>query len=555
MTRAILTLMTLAAALPLWSCQPAEETHLQIVLYSHRDAVAKLDQSNLLRADGPANEIEMILVNLEGVPEAEQMETVSLAEQRASFTNLPYDTPFRLLARGLYTDASGASSLQFYGASAIFEVKEGEDQTVAFQVGRANCVALNQGSSYISDATLNEDTHEARVGATATRLSNGRVVLIGGGQVNELGDLVGVYNSIEIFEPDSSRFSKASATLLQGRAFHTATLLPNDEILLVGGASGVLGGGMMQLMSSASLVRFDAQGAAIVEPLVAPQPLGAEFARYHHQAVRLGDGSALIMGGFGSDGAPLTTTLRYFPANRQFLPQRPLQEARARFAAEAYGMGNAVLAGGLGVGDAVLNSIEVFAINPSQSCPDGVPAAPENGCFIRLPSAALPVGRWGLTSTLIDDGNQVLFIGGHTDAAGEGGYRKVEIFNGQFSSLQADSGELPAPQGRGQATLLKEGDVLVSGGMLGGNLYNVAVRLQTDARDPATGLTTHLATYMLTSDCSLSEPRAMHNATLLQHGVVLLTGGLTGPASRFSASRRVEMYFPSPIELGRFYAP
>lgn len=555
MKHAILLSLLLSPTL-LLSCQPAEETHLQVVLYSYKNLdVPKLDQSNLLSAESPANEIEMVLVNLEGAPEVEKLSSVALSEQRATFEQLPYDTPFRLLARGLYTDPSGASSLQFYGASSIFEVKEGEDQTVTFQVGRVNCVSLNRGSNYISDPALNEDTHFARVGGTSTRLSDGRVVLVGGGNVGYDGELTEVYNTVEIYEPSSSRFTLSKTTLLQGRAYHTATLLPNDEILLVGGVSGIMNGAA-QVMSSASLLRFNEAGEALIEPLSVTDPLlSYEFARYHHQAVKLlGDNSVLIVGGFDANGLPLASTLRYFPESRVFLPQRPLQDPRARFAGESYGNSHAVFAGGLGEGGVVLDSIEVFVNNPSHSCADGSNPSVEVGCFIRLPEARLPVGRWGLASVLIDDGNQVLFMGGHPDTEGLQGYQQVEIFNSQFSSITPEAGWLPGQQGRFQATLLKEGSVLVTGGMLGDNLYNVGARLQADVTDPATGLSTHFTTYTLES-CGLSEPRAAHNAVLLQHGVVLITGGFTGRAGFLAPSRRVELYFPSPIEMSRFYAP
>lgn len=65
----------------------------------------------------------------------------------------------------------------------------------------------------------------ARSGHTATMLSDGKILVVG-------GDLFG---SAEIYDPASQSFSLLSGSLNQPRKFHSTTLLKSGEVLIVGG--------------------------------------------------------------------------------------------------------------------------------------------------------------------------------------------------------------------------------------------------------------------------------------------------------------------------------
>src|SRR5690606_4494976 len=69
---------------------------------------------------------------------------------------------------------------------------------------------------------------EARALHTATLLPDGRVLVVGG------VDLIDIRASAELWDPASGSFS-ATASLSAPRAWHTATLLPDDTVLIVGG--------------------------------------------------------------------------------------------------------------------------------------------------------------------------------------------------------------------------------------------------------------------------------------------------------------------------------
>src|SRR6266853_1694721 len=70
----------------------------------------------------------------------------------------------------------------------------------------------------------------AREHHTATLLPNGKVLVVGGyGR-----GIFGVWASAELYDPVSGTWT-ATGSLAIGRAYHTATLLPDGKVLVVGG--------------------------------------------------------------------------------------------------------------------------------------------------------------------------------------------------------------------------------------------------------------------------------------------------------------------------------
>ncbi len=138
----------------------------------------------------------------------------------------------------------------------------------------------------------------ARIGLTATSLTDGRVIVIGG---NAPGDVpVGTTTELTLGNGIEVR-PLSRAVLAHPRTGHTATRLGDDV-----GAPVLIAGGT------------DAAGAPVpIAELF--KPLSEELAspttfaptmlipRHHHQAVRMPDNSVLIIGGLDAGDRPITT--------------------------------------------------------------------------------------------------------------------------------------------------------------------------------------------------------------------------------------------------------
>ena len=126
-----------------------------------------------------------------------------------------------------------------------------------------------------------------RANHTATLLPDGRVVIAGGVTIRDsLSNSTDTLASVEIYDPATRTFS-ADGALGTGRSFHTATLLKDGTILLVGG-KGTDG----RALDSAEVFDPKTGKSSPTKPM--------STARISASAVLLDDGTVLIVG--GSDG-------------------------------------------------------------------------------------------------------------------------------------------------------------------------------------------------------------------------------------------------------------
>ena len=77
-----------------------------------------------------------------------------------------------------------------------------------------------------------EDMSKASIGHTLTLLPDGRVLAAGG--VHPTNIHHGVYSTTEIFDPATNSWSPGPE-LSEPRTYHSATLLPDGRVLLIGG--------------------------------------------------------------------------------------------------------------------------------------------------------------------------------------------------------------------------------------------------------------------------------------------------------------------------------
>ena len=282
------------------------------------------------------------------------------------------------------------------------------------------------------------------------------------------------------------------------RIAHTATLLPNGQILIAGGVDAT-----DTVLSSAELYNpvtgtFTATGSMTV-------------ARSDHSAVLLPNGQVLLVGG----GGPLSSAEAYNPATGTFTALAAMTAARVGPMVTLLPTNGLVLIAGGFDGKACLASAELYN--------------PYTGTF--SPTGSMSTARTvsASTATLLPTIGQVLFAGGADDTLAP--IATAELYDpikGSFSI----TGPLNNARAFHAATLLPGGKVLVAGGQ--GESNGSAIN-QTSAEvfDPTEGK------FAFTG--SLNTARELFPMVLLPNGQVILAGGTNSNDSFISGG---ECYDP-----------
>jgi WD40 repeat protein len=280
-------------------------------------------------------------------------------------------------------------------------------------------------SAEIFDPTTGLFTATSNLGSprfahTATLLPDGKVLVTGGFGVSSLdgeGDPIPppTLDSAEIYDPATGTFTPTDK-MNSVRAGHTATLLPNGKVLIVGGAGATAeiydpATGSMEMARAyhtASLLTdgnvLIAGGSDATAPLISAEIYNTttgSFAptanmrtlRMSHTATRLPDGRVLVVGGY--DGTSVTATAEIYDSSTgSFTPMANMGMAREVHTATMLPDGTVLIAGGWGV-TLVLESAEIYDPVVASFAPTGNMVAP----------------RTGHTATLLEDG-RVLVVGG-----------------------------------------------------------------------------------------------------------------------------------------------
>jgi hypothetical protein len=189
-------------------------------------------------------------------------------------------------------------------------------------------------------------TIDTRENHTATLLDNGKVLIAGGASTTG-ASLPGATNgSAEIYDPDAlggtGMFMAVSDPMGSPRMWHTATKLQDGRVLIAGGRSQQ-GGPMGTVVTDTADIYDPSTGQ--FTPTVGTMTVPRE----RHTATLLPNGSVLIVGGDNDDPNVHSSAEIFNPLNNMFWPLASMSLPRNYHSATLLGDGSLVLiAGGNG---------------------------------------------------------------------------------------------------------------------------------------------------------------------------------------------------------------
>jgi hypothetical protein len=230
----------------------------------------------------------------------------------------------------------------------------------------------------------------------------------------------------------------------------------------------------------------------------------------HHTATLLADGSVLLVGGLGFSAAHKQTE-RYQPSQNVFEIGPSLATARMNHSAILLPSGNLLVSGGYDLTDGRT------AFDPAFRSSELFVAA--TSTFAAGPDMTVP--RRNHVSTLLKDGRVLVTGGIQLRGTGNSATPNTELYDPAANQFVAGD-RMNSPRWLHTATLLVDGRVLLVGGRdnncTGGGCPVYSLNT-AEIFDPATG--------KYTTTGSLNISRYAHSAALLDDGRVLILGGET----------------------------
>jgi N-acetylneuraminic acid mutarotase len=286
------------------------------------------------------------------------------------------------------------------------------------------------------------------------------------------------------------------------RTGQTATLLPNGNVLIAGGGTA-----KAELYDPAS-GSFTTTGTMAA-------------AREDATATLLPDGDVLVAGG-SRGSVQLNSAELYDPTRGTWALTGQMSVARSGQTATLLADGDVLVAGGGCNGQAygcdagsflsTLKSAELYD--------------PATGAWSA--TSSMKEGRQFFTATLLPDG-KVLVAGGFNDCDDDfcSDLASAELYD-PVTGKWTDAGTFHGPREQQTATLLGDGDVLMSGGLNEGGDGAPRSYAEAEIYDPSAGTWTETG--------PLPAPHYGQTATLLPNGWVLVAGGQSAAAEVYEPS-------------------
>lgn len=329
------------------------------------------------------------------------------------------------------------------------------------------CCALSRADGFSSAPTL----EQGRFAHTATLLNNGSVLVVGGATSST------VLPSTELLAAGSAAWH-FSGSLNGARNYHSATLLASGKVLVAGGQNGNTVLGTAEIYDPAT-GNWSSAGT-----LNTP--------RTHHAAVLLTSGQVMVIGGTSGNGATtIATPELYDPATNSWT-NAASATARWYEAASLLPNGNVLVSGGASSGKTALASADLY-----------IPGLGWSGSV-----GGMITSRMGHSATALPTG-AILVAGGFNGAN--------TIGTGEIYSVTSNSwlsaGTLGTARWSHTSTLLSSGQVLVVGGFDASNNPLASAEIFDPSLNAWAGAG------------SLQNARAQHTATLMSGSRVLIVGG------------------------------
>lgn len=330
---------------------------------------------------------------------------------------------------------------------------------------------------------------QSRVNHSATLLPDGRVLVVGG-----MDDGFHPLRTVEVFKPETNRWSAASE-MREARTEHSAALLKDGRVIVTGGMNENL-----ELIGTTEI--FDPDTGKWTEHA------SMRTVRRGHFTLTLNDGRVAVVGGVGQTlgglgilanisavGALLSTEI-YDPQTDTWSRASDMREGHSGGLAVLLKDGRVLIAGGYNQAEGLASS-EVFD--------------PTIGEWMQTASMARKT--FANTATVLPDGT-VLFTGGFGMSRAKGGITPgSEVFDPKTNEWRKASDTVHGRM-KHTITLLPDGRVFAIGGSTAGGPVNTA-----EYMDPMTWVWSEIS--------PMSAERSGHTATLLKDGRILVAGGAT----------------------------
>lgn len=349
------------------------------------------------------------------------------------------------------------------------------------------------------------DMTTARSQHTATLLPNGHVLITGGVQSSSLAS-GRVLATTERYDPVSGRFAP-TANMTTTRRLHTATLLPDGRVLIVGGYGG---GDSAWGSPLASAELYDPSTDSFTKTG------DLTTARGGHTAVLLSSGQVLIVGG---------ASARTFPNN--LAPAELYDPGSGTFSSTGEYVAR---------GECDFCAPSVLLADGTVLFPGQYPAQVYDPHTNAFTVTGMMIGDHSAAALLLN--GHVLFAGGESDFGRSAAAELYDAATGAFSA----TGSMTARRVWHSLTVLPTGLVLTVGGETDGCVGPACIFAGTirsaELYDPSAGAF-HATGEMTTA-------REEHTATLLADGRVLIAGGEAygGIGIFFGSLSSAELYWP-----------